>query len=686
MAQNRLSQESSPYLLQHQANPVHWWSWSQEALDTAARENKPILLSIGYSACHWCHVMAHESFEDDATAALMNQEFINIKVDREERPDLDAIYQRALGIMGQHGGWPLTMFLAPGGEPFWGGTYFPKVSGFGRPSFTEVLTSISRAYQDEPEKIQGNREAILKALNGLGDSAPGEPLTTLDADALTQLLLNEIDSRNGGIGGAPKFPQCSMLDLMWRHYRRNGSPEMRDAVVLTADRMSQGGIYDHVGGGYARYATDERWLVPHFEKMLYDNAQLLELLTHLWLETGNELFRRRATETTAWMLREMRTPEDAFASALDADSEGVEGKYYVWSADDINSLLGDDADHFSKIYDVTQSGNWESTNILNRLLPPPDSTDPDEDRLSRCLTTLLDVRDKRIRPEWDDKVLTDWNGLAIAALATAGRVFDQTTWLNAAVTAFAYITSKMSNGDRLRHASRAGVCKTDEFLDDYAQMSRAALTLFEITGDSSYLDHASRWAQVLDDYYWDTDQGGYFFTPADGATLVTRAKLSHDSATPAGNGTMVSVLARLYHLSGHPAYRERAQELVRSFSGQGKDRYAPIASTLAGIEDLVSSVQIIIIGVRGDTDCDALTNAVFSVSLPSRILQIVASGADLPVTHPAHGKTRVKGVAAAYVCIGEACNLPITDPATLKLTLTSPIDQQAGSVPPASVQ
>ncbi|MBT6443028.1 MAG: thioredoxin domain-containing protein, partial [Alphaproteobacteria bacterium] len=617
---------------------------------------------------------------------LMNQEFINIKVDREERPDLDAIYQRALGIMGQHGGWPLTMFLAPGGEPFWGGTYFPKVSGFGRPSFTEVLTSISRAYQDEPEKIQGNREAILKALNGLGDSAPGEPLTTLDADALTQLLLNEIDSRNGGIGGAPKFPQCSMLDLMWRHYRRNGSPEMRDAVVLTADRMSQGGIYDHVGGGYARYATDERWLVPHFEKMLYDNAQLLELLTHLWLETGNELFRRRATETTAWMLREMRTPEDAFASALDADSEGVEGKYYVWSADDINSLLGDDADHFSKIYDVTQSGNWESTNILNRLLPPPDSTDPDEDRLSRCLTTLLDVRDKRIRPEWDDKVLTDWNGLAIAALATAGRVFDQTTWLNAAVTAFAYITSKMSNGDRLRHASRAGVCKTDEFLDDYAQMSRAALTLFEITGDSSYLDHASRWAQVLDDYYWDTDQGGYFFTPADGATLVTRAKLSHDSATPAGNGTMVSVLARLYHLTGDPAYRERAQELVRSFSGQGKDRYAPIASTLAGIEDLVSSVQIIIIGVRGDTDCDALTNAVFSVSLPSRILQIVASGADLPVTHPAHGKTRVKGVAAAYVCIGEACNLPITDPATLKLTLTSPIDQQAGSVPPASVQ
>lgn len=682
MAQNRLSQESSPYLLQHQANPVHWWSWSQEALDKAARENKPILLSIGYSACHWCHVMAHESFEDDATAALMNNEFINIKVDREERPDLDAIYQRALGIMGQHGGWPLTMFLAPGGEPFWGGTYFPKVSGFGRPSFTEVLTSISRTYQDEPEKIQGNREAILNALNGLGDSSPGEPLTTLDADALAQLLFNEIDTRNGGIGGAPKFPQCSMLDLLWRRYRRTGAPEMRDAVVLTADRMSQGGIYDHVGGGYARYATDERWLVPHFEKMIYDNAQLLELLTHLWLDTGNELFQRRATETSEWMLREMRTPEEAFASALDADSEGVEGKYYVWSANEINSLLGDDAAHFSDIYDVSQSGNWESTNILNRLLPPPDSTDPDEDRLSRCLATLLDVRDKRIRPEWDDKVLTDWNGLAIAALATAGRVFDQATWLNAAVTAFAYVTSKMSNGDRLCHASRAGVCKADEFLDDYAQMCRAALSLFEITGDSSYLDHAGRWAQVLDDYYWDADQGGYFFTPADGATLVTRAKLSHDSATPAGNGTMVSVLARLYHFTGDPTYRERAQKLVRSFSGQGKERYAPIASTLAGIEDLMSSVQIIIIGARGDTDCDALTNAVFSVSLPSRILQVVASGAELPATHPAHGKTSVKGMAAAYVCIGETCNLPITDPANLKLTLTLSIDQQAGSTPP----
>ena len=366
MSSNRLGHETSPYLLQHRDNPVHWQPWDEAALAQAARDGKPILLSIGYAACHWCHVMAHESFEDPAIAALMNELYVSIKVDREERPDLDAIYQAALGLLGEHGGWPLTMFLTPAGEPFWGGTYFPPTAHYGRPGFGDVLRAIHDIYRREPEKVSQNTAALSGALQDMASRPGGGEIGPALTDRVAQRLLAEVDPLHGGLGGAPKFPQTMALELLWRSYCRGGPATLRDAVLHTVERMCQGGIYDHLGGGFARYSTDERWLAPHFEKMLYDNALLLELLARLWQETREQLFARRAAETAGWVLRDMIAPEGGFASAWDADSEGEEGKFYVWSAAEIDALLGADAEAFKAAYDVHPGGNWEGKTILNR--------------------------------------------------------------------------------------------------------------------------------------------------------------------------------------------------------------------------------------------------------------------------------------------------------------------------------
>ena len=586
MSENLLGAESSPYLLQHRDNPVHWRPWGPEALAEAKAADKAILLSVGYSACHWCHVMAHESFEDDETAALMNRLFVNIKVDREERPDLDTIYQRALALMGQQGGWPLTMFLTPDAEPFWGGTYFPLEPRFGRPGFKDVLRLIEQTYRGDRDKVDKNRTALVEALQGLARSKPGEAVTEAQTENMARTLLREVDGRHGGIGGAPKFPQCSMLELLWRSYLRTGSLLMKTAVVLSVERMCQGGIYDHLGGGFARYSTDERWLAPHFEKMLYDNAQLLDLLCHVWQGTGEPLFAARAAETVAWVLREMRTGEGAFASALDADSEGEEGKFYVWNEAEIDELLGADAAYFKAVYDVTPGGNWEGKTILNRLLPPGTDETPDEPRLAGMRTILLERRASRERPGWDDKVLADWNGLMIAALANAAMVFGEKAWLDAAVKAFDYVAGPMAAGERLRHSARHSRSKDVEFLDDYAEMARAALMLAEATGDDAYLARAQGWVAVLDAHYWDEAEGGYFYAPDDGEASISRTKTAHDAATPAGNGTMVGVLARLHYLSGEAAYRDRAEALVKAFSGELEQNFSPL-STLANNSEVL---------------------------------------------------------------------------------------------------
>ncbi len=436
--ENRLAAATSPYLLQHKHNPVDWWQWGPEALAEAKRSNRPIMLSVGYAACHWCHVMAHESFEDEQTAKVMNELFVNIKVDREERPDIDQIYMNALHLLGEQGGWPLTMFLTPQAEPVWGGTYFPKESRFGRPAFTDILREVARLFREEPQKIEQNRVALLARLADKARPAGKVTIGLKELDGAAQQIGNMFDPVNGGLRGAPKFPQPAILEMLWRAGLRSGDARFFETVEHSLERMCEGGIYDHLGGGFSRYSVDERWLVPHFEKMLYDNAQLLELLALAFQHSGKALFAQRARETVGWLKREMTTPEGAFAASLDADSEGEEGKFYVWSLTEIEQALGSDAADFAAQYDVTAEGNFEGHNILNRLKHLPRSmaetgqTGPglerskeDAAKFSMLRGKLLEIREKRVRPGLDDKVLADWNGLMIAALVNAGIMLER---------------------------------------------------------------------------------------------------------------------------------------------------------------------------------------------------------------------------------------------------------------------
>ena len=618
--------------------------------------------------------MAHESFEHDETARLMNTMFVNIKVDREERPDLDAIYQRSIVLMGQQGGWPLTMFLNSDGEPFWGGTYFPREARFGRPCFRDVLKQIHNAYVNEPENVSKNRTNLVSALSKMADNSPGGDIDAAQVERIGQTLLCEVDPVHGGIGGAPKFPQIAMLGILWRNYKRSGSEPMRTAVMLSARRMSQGGIYDHLGGGYARYSTDERWLVPHFEKMLYDNAQILELLTELWQDSGEELFRQRAEETVDWLLHNMLTGEGAFASAIDADSEGQEGRFYVWLESEIDDLLGTNAEAFKAVYDVTVQGNFESNNILNRLQNRPDGAEHAEERMKPLRAKLLSARNKREWPSWDDKVLADWNGLMIAALAFASAVFERPDWLEAAKRAWDYVADEMANGIHLRHSARHGQAKDIEFVDDYAEMSRAALMLNEVTSESAYLERARDWVKVLDEQYWDGETGGYYYSPVGGERLIARNKSAHDTATPAGNGTMVGVLAKLYLLTAEESYFERATQLVHSFSGELCERFAPMPTLINNSELLHSAIQIVLIGERGEANTDEMIRAVYALSLPNRVLNVVKPEASMPEGHPAHGKTQINNKATAYLCIGRNCSLPTSDAKALQTLLLKALE------------
>lgn len=660
MTQNRLASETSPYLLQHADNPVHWNPWGPEALAMAKQENKPILLSVGYAACHWCHVMAHESFENSEIAAVMNELFVNIKVDREERPDIDSIYMHSLALLGQQGGWPLTMFLTPDGEPFWGGTYFPPESRYGRPGFPEVLRTIHGYWQDKPDDIAKNVTTLRDAIANMASSRHGGDVSLDVIERSAQRLAQEFDKVNGGIGTAPKFPNPSILELLWRTYKRCGHADLRDTVLLTLRKMSQGGIYDHLGGGFARYSVDAIWLAPHFEKMLYDNAQLLDLLVWAWQETGDQLFADRIRETVDWTIREMIADGGGFAATLDADSEGEEGKFYVWSVGEIDNLLGENAGLFKEAYDANPEGNWEGKIILNRNATTRDFTEEEEVTLAACRAALLTARDKRIRPGWDDKVLADWNGLMISAMAEAGAVFDRPAWIETARTAFTFVRDRMTHDGRLHHSYRAGQLKHTGTLDDYAGMIRAALVIHQITGDTSCLATAEEWTDTLNRYYWDNEGGGYFYTAEDAEALIVRTKSAADNATPSGNGMMVSAMAQLYFLTGKAAYRERADALIAAFSGELAQNFFPLAALLSGVENLQCGQQIVIIGDRGDAHCQSLLKAVFSKSLPNRILSVIGPEDDLPDTHPAHGKQQQDNKATAYVCVGTTCSLPLT--------------------------
>ena len=666
MDRNRLGDETSPYLLQHRDNPVHWQPWSEATLAAAKAADKPILLSIGYAACHWCHVMAHESFENPQIAARMNELFVNIKVDREERPDLDQVYQHALALMGEQGGWPLTMFLTPDGEPFWGGTYFPPEQRWGRPGFAQVLEALSEAYRAKRDDVAKNVTALRDALQRLGQPQSGGGVSRQQLDPIAERLLRETDQINGGIGTAPKFPQCGIFELLWRAWKRTRQPAYRDAVVKALDAMCQGGIYDHLGGGFARYSTDARWLAPHFEKMLYDNAELVDLLTLVWQDTRNPLYRQRIEETIGWVEREMLTSGGGFASSLDADSEHEEGKFYVWSEAEIDAVLGDRAALFKRFYDVTPEGNWEGHTILNRISTPALADDATEAELAICREMLLQARASRVRPGWDDKVLADWNGLMIAAMAEAGIVFERPDWVETARRAFDFIRREMTTGEgRLLHSWREGRAQHPASVDDYANLCRAALVLHEAAGEDEFITQARQWIDVLDRHYGDASGGGYFFSADDTPTLITRAKTAGDAATPAGNGTLVGVLTRLAILTGEDAYRRRAEAIVETFSGELGRNFFPLATLLNNAELLAEPVQIVIVGEPGDEAFTALRHAVYSVSLPNRVVLFLPLGHNLPANHPAYGKGLVEGRPAAYVCIGPVCSLPITEPEKL---------------------
>jgi len=665
--ENRLARETSPYLLQHKHNPVDWWPWGTQALAEAQRVNKPILLSVGYAACHWCHVMAHESFEDAATAQVMNDLFVNIKVDREERPDIDQIYMSALHHLGEHGGWPLTMFLTPNGEPFWGGTYFPKTSRYGKPAFVDLLREVERVFRQDPQSVEQNRSALMARLAQSARPKGRVVIAAPELDRAASQIAGVIDPVNGSMRGAPKFPQPMMLEFLWRAGRRLNDGRYFGAVELTLTRICEGGIYDHLGGGFSRYSVDERWLVPHFEKMLYDNALLLELLALAYQRSANELFRRRAHETVAWLAREMTTGEGAFCASLDADSEGEEGKFYVWSLPEITTLLGnDDAAVFAAHYDVTAGGNFEGHNILNRLKYLPRSME-DEKKLAAMRETLLTTRGRRVRPGLDDKVLADWNGLMIAALVNAGLAFEEPRWLEMAARAFLFVDAKMTHGDRLGHSWRAGKLLIPGLASDHAAMIRAALALHEATGEHAHLERALAWQATLDRHYANPDNGGYFLTADDAAGLVVRPNATTDDATPNPNAVAAQNLIRLAVFTGQHAWRDKADRLFEGIAASaGENLFAHLA-LLNALDLRLRAAEIVVAG-EGARANDLLAAA---RKLPFLDRIVLRASPALPASHPAQEKIKATAQSAAFICVGETCSLPMTEPDAIAAAVTA---------------
>jgi uncharacterized protein YyaL (SSP411 family) len=665
--ENLLGRETSPYLLQHAGNPVHWRPWGRAALEEAKQADKPIMVSIGYAACHWCHVMAHESFEDPETAALMNRLFVNIKIDREERPDIDHIYMSALHALGEQGGWPLTMFTTPDGTPFWGGTYFPPEPRWGRPSFRQVLQGVADAFHAGAEAVTQNTRALTRSLAGQSVVSTGDPPGPALLDAVSGAYLRMTDPEHGGLRGAPKFPNPPIYRFLWQDAFRSGGKAGQDALHLMLERMSQGGIYDHLGGGYARYSTDETWLVPHFEKMLYDNAQLLELLALAHAHRPDPLYQQRASETVGWLLRDMTAAcvdgRAAFAASEDADSEGEEGRFYVWTEDEVDVLLGRDRSAFKSAYDVMPAGNWEGRTILRRVTPV--GSPAEEAALADARAVLFQARAKRVRPGWDDKVLADWNGLAIAALARASVVFDQPAWLDRARQAFDFILTQMTAGHGgVEHAWRLGRVTAPGLIEDQAAIARAALALYEATGDEAFLAVATRLADAARDSFGD-GAGGFYATAADATDVpLTRPRTAADNASPSGNGIMAEVLARLYHLTGDAGWRTRAEAVLRAFSGQ-PDQMSGMPTLLAAADLLEEGATVVVAGDLAGRNGLALLRAALSAADPATVVLRAADPGTLPSAHPAYGKSASPGATVAYVCRRNVCGFPLADPAAL---------------------
>jgi len=674
---NHLINETSPYLLQHAHNPVEWYPWGEDALQRARAEDKPIFLSIGYAACHWCHVMEHESFEDAATAALLNEHFIAIKVDREERPDLDSIYMSAVVALTGRGGWPLSVFLTPEGVPFFGGTYFPNTRRYGMPAFTDVLRAVSAAWQNRRAEIRAGGQHVLQTIRTSDwldtESAP------LDAGALTQAvaqLQSTFDWTNGGWGAAPKFPQPMVIEFLMRRYVATRDPLILRMITTTLDAMARGGIYDHLGGGFHRYSTDAVWLVPHFEKMLYDNAQLARVYLYAWQITRNDSYRRVAEQTLDYVAREMTAPHGGFYSTQDADSEGEEGKFYVWTRAEIDVVLGDDAPLFCDAYDVTARGNWEGKNILHRahevevLAEAHHLARADvETRLERARQKLFAARTQRIQPPRDDKVLTAWNGLMLAAFAYAARVLARADYRALAErNAHFALTELCDANSRVRRSwdAKRGIARLNGYLEDYAHLAEGLLTLYETTFDARWFVAARALADTFLAHFSDS-RGGFFDTSDDHETLITRPQDPQDNATPSGGAMATTVLLKLAAFTGDARYGDAAQRALQSVQRIASTAPLGFAQWFCALDfALAAPKEIAIIGTP-ETSGDLLA----VVQSAYRTNQVVAVGGmepNPPIPLLAQ-RAQVNGRATAFVCQNFACQLPVTDAAALQAQL-----------------
>jgi uncharacterized protein YyaL (SSP411 family) len=660
---NRLARESSPYLLQHAHNPVDWYPWGEEAFDRARADDRPVFLSVGYAACHWCHVMERESFEDEGTARLLNERFVSIKVDREERPDVDGIYMDAVQAMTGSGGWPMSVFLTPEGKPFYAGTYFPDEPRHGMPSFRQVLEGISDAWSTRRDEVEVQSGRVVEAIRRAGSSdAAAEPLTDRIPAAAMVGLRHAFDVRWGGFGGAPKFPQPMTLEFVLRQAVR-GVPDALEMVVLTLDRMADGGMYDQVGGGFARYSTDGAWLVPHFEKMLYDNAQLALLYARAWLVTANDRFRRIATETLEYLLREMRDPSGGFWSSQDADSEGVEGKFATWTWDELVELIGPDA---AEAFGARPEGNWEGTNVLRA---PHGPGDRDEAR-----ATLLRARDRRVRPATDDKVLTGWNALAIRAFAEAGRIFDEPRYLDAAIEAASFVWANLRRPDgRLLRSWRAGVGRVPAFADDHALLVAALLTLYETTAEVTWFEAARALGDRLIELFADADRGGFFQTGSDAETLVVRSKDVYDNAVPSGNSAAAESLLRLSRFTGESSYEDAAGSALRLVADAMASAPIGFGHALSALDlYLGPSHEVAIVGPPHAEDTRALVDAAVRERWRPNVVLAVASPTDttsrasVPLLRD---RPQVDRKPTAYVCERFVCMAPVTSPWELASSL-----------------
>ncbi|TMG31346.1 MAG: thioredoxin domain-containing protein [Chloroflexi bacterium] len=661
---NRLAQETSPYLLEHANNPVDWYPWGPEALARARRENKPILLSIGYSACHWCHVMARESFEDSEIAALINRDFVAIKVDREERPDLDQVYMRAVQAMTGSGGWPMTAFLLPDATPFFAGTYFPPSDRFGMPSFRRVLAAVTDAFSNRMGEVEATATQVREYLQ--------RPAVPLAAGSLTPALLDEASTRlardhdptHGGFGSAPKFPQPMLVDFLLRSHRRTGDPSVLAMAQQTLQAMAAGGMYDQLGGGFHRYSVDERWLVPHFEKMLYDNALLPRAYLDAWQLTGDAGFRRVVEDTLAFVQRELLSPDGGFYSSLDADSEGEEGRFYVWTPHELELALGvDDATAVARAFDVSDAGNFDGRNILHPMTPDASAV------LAGARERLLAARAGRVRPHRDEKVIAGWNGLMLRAFAEAGRVLDRPDLLSIAEANARFLLSRMRTGERMRRSYKDGRATLAGYLEDQAAVADGLLSLYEATFETRWLDEVRRLMRETLAAFWDAPRGAFFDTAADQEQLVVRPQDVTDNAIPSGTSMAVDVLLRGGRLLGEDSWIAIARSSLERLAPTAAKAPLAFGRLLAALDfELGRPVELAVIGPLADAKTRRLLDVARLRYLPNRLLAAAPDGDGRGIPLLAERRA-LNGAATAYLCEGFVCQSPTTDPAELQRQL-----------------